>query len=101
MFFRVPFIHDMPQKDLFLELGPEYLNLDFNKWYRCILQHKLMNIFSIKCYLRVIFKIDFTKNRIFWGISLVKSKPEIHFPGNFLLQSVCTKTFKENSLTFS
>ena len=50
-----------------------------------ILQCKLMNIFSIKCYSRTNLKIDITKNRIFWGISSVKLKPEINSPGNFLL----------------
>ena len=45
------------------------------------LQYKLMNIFIIKINL----KIDATKNIIFWGISQVKSKSEIHSPGNFLL----------------
>ena len=43
-----------------------------------------MNIFSIKCHL-INLKIDVTKNRTFSGISLVKSKVETHFPGNFLL----------------
>ena len=33
IFFRVPFTYDMHQKNLFLELGPECLNLDFNRWY--------------------------------------------------------------------
>ena len=45
-----------------------------------------MNIFSVKCYFRANLKIDdVTKNRSFWGISQVKSKSEIHSPGNFLL----------------
>ena len=44
-----------------------------------------MNIFSIKCYFRKNLEIDVTENRIFWGISYVKLKPEIHSPGNFLL----------------
>ena len=44
-----------------------------------------MNIFSIKCYFRANLKIGVTKNRIFWDISQVKSKSEIHPPGNFLL----------------
>ena len=39
----------------------------------------------IKCYFRANLKIDVTKNRIFWGISWVKLKSEIHSPGNFLL----------------
>ena len=43
--------------------------------------------FSIKWYFRANLNIDVTKNRIFWGISLVKSKSEIHSPGNFLLIS--------------
>ena len=46
-----------------------------------ILQYKLMNIFSIKCYI-INLKIDVTKNRTFSEISLVKSKSEI---GSFLL----------------
>ena len=41
--------------------------------------------FCIKCYFRAILEIDVTKNRIFWGISLVKLKCEIHSPGNVLL----------------
>ena len=49
-----------------------------------ILQYKLMNIFSIKCYI-INLKIDVTKNRTFSEISLVKSKSEIHSPGSFLL----------------
>ena len=53
--------------------------------FQCILQCQLMNIFSIKCYFRANLKIDVTKNIIFWGISLVKLKSEIHSPGNFLL----------------
>ena len=52
---------------------------------RCILQYKLMNIFSIKCYFKANLKIDEAKNRIFWGISQVKSKSDIHSPGNFLM----------------
>ena len=49
-----------------------------------ILQYKLMNIFSIKCYI-INLKIDVTKNRTFSEISLVKSKSEIHSPSSFLL----------------
>ena len=49
-----------------------------------ILQYKLMNIFSIKCYI-INLKIDVTKNRTFSEILLVKSKSEIHSPGSFLL----------------
>ena len=52
---------------------------------QCILQYKLINIFSIKCYFRANLKIDVAKNRIFWCISWVKLKSEIHSPGNFLL----------------
>ena len=48
-----------------------------------ILQHKLMNIFSIKCYI-INLKTDVTKNIIFSEISSVKSKSEIHSPGSFL-----------------
>ena len=44
-----------------------------------------MTIFSIKCYFRANLKIDATKNRLFWSISPVKSKPEIHSNGTFLL----------------
>ena len=44
-----------------------------------------MIIFNIKCYFRANLKIDVTKNRIFWSISQVKLKSEIHSPGNFLL----------------
>ena len=51
---------------------------------QCILQYKLINIFSIKCYFRANLKIDVTKNIIFRGISWVKLKSEIHSPGNFL-----------------
>ena len=51
-----------------------------------ILQYKLMNIFSIKCYI-INLKIDVTKNRTFSEISLVKSKSEIHSPGSFLLMA--------------
>ena len=50
-----------------------------------ILQYKLMNIFSINCYFRANLKIDVAKNRIFWGISQVNSKSEIHSPDNFFL----------------
>ena len=76
---------------LFLELGTERLNLDVNKWYQLpwnsqfILQYKLMNFFSIKCYIRANLKMDVNKNRIFWSISLAKSKSEIQSPGNFIL----------------
>ena len=52
---------------------------------QCILQYRLTNIFSIKCYFRDNLKIDVTKNRIFLGISWVKLKSEIHSPGNFFL----------------
>ena len=52
---------------------------------QCILQYKLTNIFSIKCYFRANLKIDVTKNRIFRGISWVKLKSVTHSPGNFLL----------------
>ena len=41
-----------------------------------ILQYKLMNIFSIKCYI-INLKIDVTKNRTFSEISLVKSKSDL------------------------
>ena len=49
---------------------------------QCILQYRLTNILSIKCYFRDNLKIDVTKNRIFRGISWVKLKSEIHSPGN-------------------
>ena len=39
----------------------------------------------MKHYFMVNLKIDVTENRIFWGISSVKLKSEIHSPGNFLL----------------
>ena len=55
---------------------------------QCILQYKLMNIFSIKCYFWANLNIDVTKNRIFQGISQIKSKSEIHFPSNFFLTMV-------------
>ena len=44
-----------------------------------------MTIFSIKCCFRANLKIDVAKNRIFQGISQVKSKSEIQSPGNFFL----------------
>ena len=44
--------------------------------------------FYIKCYFRVNLKTYVTKNIIFWGISLVESKPEIHSPGNFFCLAV-------------
>ena len=53
---------------------------------QCILQlYKLINIFSIKCYFRANLRTVVTKNRIFWSITQVKLKSEIHSPGNFLL----------------
>ena len=55
---------------------------------QCILQYRLINIFSIKCYFRANLKIDVTKNRIFRCILWVKLKSEIHSPGNFLLVKV-------------
>ena len=72
-----------------------------------ILQYKLMNIFSIKCYFRANLKIDVTKNIIFWGISLSKWKSKIHSPGNFLLVVYCIakmkifRIFTENFRKFS
>ena len=64
---------------------------------QCMLQYKLMNIFSIKCYIRANLKINVTKNRTLWGISLVKSKSEINSPGIFLLINIFKKyiTFYE------
>ena len=41
--------------------------------------------FSIQCYFRANLKIYITETRVFWGISQVKSKSEIHSPGNFLM----------------
>ena len=46
-----------------------------------------MNIFRIKSHFKANLKIDVTKNRVFWSISQVKPKSEIHSPGNFLLFS--------------
>ena len=39
--------------------------------------------FSTKCYI-INLKMNVTKNRTFSGISLAKSKSEIHSPSNFL-----------------
>ena len=61
-----------------------------------------MNIFSIKCYFRASLKIDATKNGIFWGISWIKLKSEIHSPGNFLLFStLSTKRCALSALVLS
>ena len=61
---------------------------------QCILQYKLINIFSEKCYLRANLKIDVTKNRIFCGISQIKLKSEIHSLSNFLLVLINFFTLK-------
>ena len=56
---------------LFLELGLECLNIDFNKWYRLPWPSNAFtvqsDIFSLKCYNRTNLKIDVTKNRTFWA----------------------------------
>ena len=59
-----------------------------------------MNIFSRKCYFRTNLQIDVTKNRIFWGISLVNSKSEIHSPGNFLLVTRSKASFSSTADTY-
>ena len=62
------------------------------------LQYKLMNIFIIKCYFRANLKIDVTKNRIFWGISLIKLRSDIDSSGNLVLLLLvnATRTCKMN-----
>ena len=47
----------------------------------------------IKSYFRTNLKIDVTKNRIFWGISQLKLKSEIHSPDNFLLEILNAKPY--------
>ena len=49
---------------------------------KCILEYKLIDNFSIKCYFRENLKIDVTKNRFFWGISKVmhQSIPSLTIP---------------------
>ena len=54
---------------------------------QCILQYKLMNIISIKCYFRANLKMYVTKNIILGDISQVRLKFEIHSPGDFLLST--------------
>ena len=44
--------------------------------------------------------MDVTNNRIFWGISLVKLKSEIHSPGNFLLVLLKGAFMLKNVATF-